>query len=77
MASTYYYLTEEEKNSIGRLGGNAPEWFDDKRDMVDEPGCHYGFYCTLQLKDAGAHCPSSFQKTSSVCSTTTSIPAVP
>ena len=53
MASTYYYLTEEEKNSIGRLGGNAPEWFDDKRDMVDEPGCHYGFYCTLQLKDAG------------------------
>ena len=53
MASTYYYLTEEEKNSIGRLGGNAPEWFDDKRDMVDEPGCHYGFYCTFQLKDAG------------------------
>lgn len=47
MASTYYYLTEEEKNSVGRLGGNAPEWFDDKRDMVDEPGCHYGFYCTF------------------------------
>ncbi len=53
MASTYYYLTEDEKNSIGRLGGNAPEWFDDKRDMVDEPGCHYGFYCTFQLKDTG------------------------
>lgn len=53
MASTYYYLTEEEKNSVGRLGGNAPEWFDDKRDMVDEPGCHYGFYCTFQLKDTG------------------------
>ena len=53
MASTYYYLMEEEKNSIGRLGGNAPEWFDDKKDLVDEPGCHYGFYCTFQLKEAG------------------------
>lgn len=50
MSSTYYYLTEEEKGSVGRLGGNAPKWFDDKRDSVDEPGCHYGFYCTFKLK---------------------------
>lgn len=50
MSSKYYYLTGNEKNSIGWLGGNAPEWFDDKKDLVDEPNRHYGFYCTFQLE---------------------------
>ena len=50
MSSRYYYLTGNEKNSIGWLGGNAPEWFDDKKDLIDEPNRHYGFYCTFQLK---------------------------
>lgn len=53
MSSAYYYLTEDEKDSVGWLGGNAPVWFDGKRDLVDEPGCHYGFYCTFQLKETG------------------------
>lgn len=66
MSSVYYCLTEKEKGSVGRLGGNAPKWFDDKRDSVDEPDCHYGFYCTFLLKETGRSLsifiPESFER---------------
>ena len=52
MSSRYYYLTANEKDNIGWLGGNAPEWFDDKKDLVDESERHYGFYCTFQLESS-------------------------
>ena len=77
MSSAYYYLTEDEKDSVGWLGGNAPVWFDGKRDLVDEPGCHYGFYCTFQLKETGALCRFSFLRVSTACLTTTSTQTVP
>lgn len=51
MSTKYYYLSENEENCIGWLGGNSPEWFDDKKEQIDEPDCHYGFYCTFVLED--------------------------
>ena len=53
MSSTYHYLTESERNCIGWLGGNAPAWFDDKKELVDDTNRHYGFYCTFQLENPG------------------------
>jgi len=46
-SSLLYYLTDEEENNHGWVGGNAPACFDDKRGMVNDPGCPYHFYLTI------------------------------
>lgn len=61
----YYYLTQTAHESLGWLGGNAPAWFDDKKEMVEGDNNHYGFYCTLAIDDVqslSVFIPESFKE---------------
>ena len=52
MSSAYYYLTEDEKDSVGWLGGNAPVWFDGKKRPAAEVNRHFGWEpITLKSKE--------------------------
>ena len=45
-----YQLTDNEENNHGWVGGNAPEWFDDKPQLLTNDGNHkYGFFLSLRL----------------------------
>ena len=46
-AACLLYDLCETDNHCGLLGGNAPAYFDDKRDKVNDPDARYYFYLTV------------------------------